>query len=136
MVRYTVPQACPIGRLVSFFYVFVARHPIVCCFLNVTFSYSTILNVAAFSQHFSYRTPSPGLILREHNKSATLADDISRIYTYSYLTEEPTLGYLRRPIEPYDKAPTSPHFHRPTCKSLDFTCFFDVHESPLQHKIL
>lgn len=67
-------------------------------------------------QHYTYRTPSPGLILREHNKSATLADDISRIYTYSYLTEEPTLGYLRRPIDPYDKAPTSPHFHRPTCK--------------------
>lgn len=67
-------------------------------------------------QHYTYRTPSPGLILREHNKSATLVDDISRIYTYSYLTEEPTLGYLRRPIDPYDKAPTSPHFHRPTCK--------------------
>ncbi|KAJ8945034.1 hypothetical protein NQ318_019027 [Aromia moschata] len=64
-------------------------------------------------QHYSYRTPSPGLILRE-NKSAMLHDDISRIYTYSYLTEEPTLGYLRRPIDPYDKAPTSPHFHRPT----------------------
>nr|CAH7727599.1 unnamed protein product [Callosobruchus chinensis] len=68
-------------------------------------------------QHYSYRTPSPGLILREHNKSATLADDISRIYTYSYLTEEPTLGYLRRPIDPYDKAPTSPHFHRPTSQN-------------------
>ncbi|RZC35201.1 actin-binding LIM protein 3, partial [Asbolus verrucosus] len=68
-------------------------------------------------KHFSYRTPSPGLILREHNKSATLADDISRIYTYSYLTEEPTLGYLRRPIDPYDKAPTSPHFHRPTSQN-------------------
>jgi actin-binding LIM protein len=68
-------------------------------------------------KHYSYRTPSPGLILRDHNKSATLADDISRIYTYSYLTEEPTLGYLRRPIDPYDKAPTSPHFHRPTSQN-------------------
>nr|CAI5823327.1 unnamed protein product [Callosobruchus analis] len=68
-------------------------------------------------QHYSYRTPSPGLILREHNKSATIVDDISRIYTYSYLTEEPTLGYLRRPIDPYDKAPTSPHFHRPTSQN-------------------
>ncbi|CAH2005073.1 unnamed protein product [Acanthoscelides obtectus] len=68
-------------------------------------------------KHYSYRTPSPGLILREHNKSATLVDDISRIYTYSYLTEEPTLGYLRRPIDPYDKAPTSPHFHRPTSQN-------------------
>lgn len=54
-------------------------------------------------------------MLREYNKSAT---DISRIYTYSYLTEEPSMGYLRRPIDPYDKAPTSPHFHRPTCEWL------------------
>lgn len=38
-------------------------------------------------------------------------EDISRIYTYSYLTDEP--GYLRKPIDPYDKAPASPHFHRP-----------------------
>lgn len=66
---------------------------------------------------FGYRSPSPGLILRDHNKSATLVDDISRIYTYSYLTEEPTHGYLRKPINPYDKAPTSPHFHRPTSQN-------------------
>ncbi|KAK7864071.1 hypothetical protein R5R35_002720 [Gryllus longicercus] len=59
------------------------------------------------------RTGSPGLILREY-KSPHYGDDISRIYTYSYLTEEPSLGYLRRPIEPYDKPPTSPHFHRPS----------------------
>lgn len=38
-------------------------------------------------------------------------EDISRIYTYSYLTEEPS--YLKKPIDPYDKAPVSPHFHRP-----------------------
>lgn len=38
-------------------------------------------------------------------------EDIARIYTYSYLTDEPNL--LRRPIEPYDKQPISPHFHRP-----------------------
>ncbi|KAI4461954.1 actin-binding lim protein [Holotrichia oblita] len=56
-------------------------------------------------------------MLREYSKSANLGDDISRIYTYSYLTEEPTQGYLRRPIEPYDKAPTSPHFHRPTSQN-------------------
>ncbi|XP_049823203.1 actin-binding LIM protein 3 isoform X3 [Aethina tumida] len=67
-------------------------------------------------KHYSYRTPSPGLILREP-KSATLTDDISRIYTYSYLTEEPTQGYLRRPIDPYDKTPVSPHFHRPTSQN-------------------
>ncbi|XP_050511938.1 actin-binding LIM protein 1 isoform X4 [Diabrotica virgifera virgifera] len=66
---------------------------------------------------FGYRSPSPGLILRDHNKSAHLADDISRIYTYSYLTEEPTQGYLRKPIDPYDRAPTSPHFHRPTSQN-------------------
>ncbi|XP_017768153.1 PREDICTED: actin-binding LIM protein 3-like isoform X3 [Nicrophorus vespilloides] len=68
-------------------------------------------------QHYSYRTPSPGLILRDYNKSATLADDISRICTYSYLTEEPTQGYLKRPIDPYDKQPMSPHFHRPTSQN-------------------
>ncbi|XP_048524445.1 actin-binding LIM protein 3 isoform X3 [Dendroctonus ponderosae] len=67
--------------------------------------------------HTTYRTPSPGLILREYNKSGTLADDISRIYTYSYLTDEPTLGYLKKPIDPYDKPPTSPHFHRPTSQN-------------------
>ncbi|XP_072394168.1 actin-binding LIM protein 1 isoform X4 [Diabrotica undecimpunctata] len=66
---------------------------------------------------FGYRSPSPGLILRDHNKSAHLVDDISRIYTYSYLTEEPTQGYLRKPIDPYDRAPTSPHFHRPTSQN-------------------
>lgn len=38
-------------------------------------------------------------------------EDISRIYTYSYLTDEP--HYLRKPIEPYDRPPVSPHFHRP-----------------------
>ncbi|XP_013785692.1 actin-binding LIM protein 3-like, partial [Limulus polyphemus] len=37
--------------------------------------------------------------------------DPSRVYTYSYLTAEPTQGYLRRPIQPYP--PKSPQFHRP-----------------------
>ncbi|XP_066998825.1 actin-binding LIM protein 2 isoform X1 [Anabrus simplex] len=60
-----------------------------------------------------HRTGSPGLILREY-KNNQYSDDISRIYTYSYLTEEPTQGYLKRPIDPYDKPPTSPHFHRPS----------------------
>lgn len=59
------------------------------------------------------RTSSPGLILREY-KGGQYPEDISRIYTYSYLTEEPTQGYLKRPIDPYDKPPTSPHFHRPS----------------------
>ncbi|XP_014270884.1 actin-binding LIM protein 2 isoform X3 [Halyomorpha halys] len=54
------------------------------------------------------RAGSPGLLLREYRRDYS---DISRIYTYSYLTEEP--AYLKRPIEPYDKPPVSPHFHRP-----------------------
>ncbi|XP_058466451.1 actin-binding LIM protein 3 isoform X1 [Malaya genurostris] len=56
-----------------------------------------------------HRTTSPGLILREYNRQGY--EDIARIYTYSYLTDEP--HYLKKTIEPYDKAPVSPHFHRP-----------------------
>jgi len=66
-------------------------------------------------QYYPARTGSPGLILREYGRPA---EDVSRIYTYSYLTETPSQGYLRRPIQPYDKPPTSPHFHRPSCKFL------------------
>ncbi|XP_044571210.1 actin-binding LIM protein 3 isoform X3 [Drosophila ananassae] len=57
-----------------------------------------------------YRTVSPGLILREYGRP--IGEDISRIYTYSYLTDAP--HYLRKPIEPYDRTPLSPHFHRPS----------------------
>ncbi|XP_037952792.1 actin-binding LIM protein 3 isoform X3 [Teleopsis dalmanni] len=57
-----------------------------------------------------YRTVSPGLILREYGRPGY--EDISRIYTYSYLTDAP--HYLRKPIDPYDKTPLSPHFHRPS----------------------
>lgn len=57
-----------------------------------------------------YRTVSPGLILREYGRHG--GEDISRIYTYSYLTDAP--HYLRKPIDPYDKTPLSPHFHRPS----------------------
>lgn len=64
------------------------------------------------------------MVLREYNRSGGLSEDISRIYTYSYLTEEPSQGYLKRPIDPYDKPPTSPHFHRPTCKSKNLTKLF------------
>lgn len=68
----------------------------------------------SLNRKYSYqRAGSPGLILREY-KTHQYPEDISRIYTYSYLTEEPSLGYLRRPIDPYDKPPTSPHFHRPS----------------------
>jgi actin-binding LIM protein len=48
-------------------------------------------------------------LLREYGRPGF--EDISRIYTYSYLTDEPS--YLRKPIDPYDKTPVSPHFHRP-----------------------
>ncbi|XP_006571353.1 actin-binding LIM protein 2 isoform X3 [Apis laboriosa] len=63
-------------------------------------------------KYYPARTGSPGLILREYGRGPS--EDVSRIYTYSYLTETPTQGYLRRPIQPYDKPPTSPHFHRPS----------------------
>ncbi|XP_033207930.1 actin-binding LIM protein 2 isoform X9 [Belonocnema kinseyi] len=63
-------------------------------------------------QYYPARTGSPGLILREYGRGGP--EDVSRIYTYSYLTETPSQGYLRRPIQPYDKPPTSPHFHRPS----------------------
>lgn len=49
-------------------------------------------------------------MLREYNQS-NYGEDISRIYTYSYLAEDIT--GLKRPIEPYDRKPVSPHFHRP-----------------------
>lgn len=50
---------------------------------------------------------SPGIFLDKD----PLITDLSRVYTYSYLTAEPTQGYLRRPIEPHP--PKSPQFHRP-----------------------
>ncbi|XP_024885380.1 actin-binding LIM protein 1 isoform X5 [Temnothorax curvispinosus] len=70
-----------------------------------------ISSSASEMQYYPARTGSPGLILREYGRPA---EDVSRIYTYSYLTETPSQGYLRRPIQPYDKPPTSPHFHRPS----------------------
>lgn len=53
---------------------------------------------------------SPGLILRDYTRSN--GDDISRICTYSYLTDKP--NYLRKPIDPYDKTAIASHFHHPT----------------------
>lgn len=49
-------------------------------------------------------------MLREYNQS-NYGEDISRIYTYSYLQDE--APGLKKPIDPYDKKPASPHFHRP-----------------------
>ncbi|CAL7946295.1 unnamed protein product [Xylocopa violacea] len=71
-----------------------------------------ISSSASEMQYYPARTGSPGLILREYGRGPS--EDVSRIYTYSYLTETPSQGYLRRPIQPYDKPPTSPHFHRPS----------------------
>ncbi|XP_031839288.1 actin binding LIM protein Uncoordinated 115a isoform X6 [Nomia melanderi] len=71
-----------------------------------------ISSSASEMQYYPARTGSPGLMLREYGRGAS--EDVSRIYTYSYLTETPSQGYLRRPIQPYDKPPTSPHFHRPS----------------------
>lgn len=53
------------------------------------------------------RSSSPGSFLDKE----PLISDLSRVYAYSYLTAEPTQGYLRRPLEPHP--PKSPQFHRP-----------------------
>lgn len=63
-----------------------------------------------------HRTTSPGLVLREYSRQGFGYDDISRVYTYSYLSDEP--HYLRKPIDPYDRAPISPHFHRPSSQGV------------------
>ncbi|XP_013785087.1 actin-binding LIM protein 1-like [Limulus polyphemus] len=69
----------------------------------------------------SSRSQSPhGSLTRKygHKRSGSYPDkenifvgDLSRVYTISYLTAEPTQGYLRRPIQPYP--PKSPQFFRP-----------------------
>lgn len=63
-----------------------------------------------FTQQYS-RAISPGLTLREYGTRGYGYEDIARIYTNSYLTDQ--TQYLRKPIDPYDKPPVSPHFHRP-----------------------
>ncbi|XP_059616393.1 actin-binding LIM protein 1 isoform X2 [Phlebotomus argentipes] len=69
------------------------------------------MSTSAMSELQYHRTISPGLMLREYGRHGYGYEDISRIYTYSYLTDEP--HYLKKPIDPYDKTPVSPHFHRP-----------------------
>ncbi|XP_060807050.1 actin-binding LIM protein 3 isoform X2 [Amyelois transitella] len=55
---------------------------------------------------------SPGLQLRERGSREHTPQ---RVTAYSYLLNEtPT---LRRPLQPYDRAPASPHFHRPPSQS-------------------
>ncbi|XP_028967060.1 actin-binding LIM protein 3 [Galendromus occidentalis] len=47
-----------------------------------------------------------------HDRSTTpMLNDLSRVYACSYLTQGPTLGYLRRPLQP--NPPKSPNFHQP-----------------------
>ncbi|XP_075986523.1 actin binding LIM protein Uncoordinated 115a isoform X5 [Anticarsia gemmatalis] len=64
---------------------------------------------ASADLQYGYRAVSPGLVLREYRDAGACSPH--RITTYSYLTSEP--NYLRRPLQPYDRATTSPHFHRP-----------------------
>ena len=58
------------------------------------------------------RPISPGIVRRDYS-NPHIIDDLHRLPVYSYLTGEPSMGYLKRPIHPYDKAPKSPQFHRP-----------------------
>ncbi|KAF9813380.1 hypothetical protein SFRURICE_007556 [Spodoptera frugiperda] len=64
---------------------------------------------SSLTRKYGYRAVSPGLVLREYRDAGAVSPH--RITTYSYLTSEPS--YLRRPLQPYDRPPTSPHFHRP-----------------------
>ncbi|XP_075986522.1 actin binding LIM protein Uncoordinated 115a isoform X4 [Anticarsia gemmatalis] len=64
---------------------------------------------SSLTRKYGYRAVSPGLVLREYRDAGACSPH--RITTYSYLTSEP--NYLRRPLQPYDRATTSPHFHRP-----------------------
>lgn len=65
-------------------------------------------------QQYGYRAVSPGLALRDYRaRDRSRSDTVSphRITTYSYLAGEP--ASLRRPVQPADRPPASPHFHRP-----------------------
>ncbi|CAG0915423.1 unnamed protein product [Notodromas monacha] len=65
------------------------------------------------TQYMDGRMFSPGFVLRDYNNKSP--SHVKKIFTYSYLTAEPSLGYLKKPIHPYDRAqPKSPHFHRPS----------------------
>ncbi|XP_045780584.1 actin-binding LIM protein 2 isoform X4 [Maniola jurtina] len=66
---------------------------------------------SSLTRKYGYRAVSPGLTLREYRDSRDETCSPHRITTYSYLASEPTT--LRRCVQPYDRPPTSPHFHRP-----------------------
>ncbi|XP_026499418.2 actin-binding LIM protein 3 isoform X3 [Vanessa tameamea] len=63
---------------------------------------------SSLTRKYGYRAVSPGLALREYRDDACSPH---RITTYSYLAGEPAT--LRRCVQPYDRPPASPHFHRP-----------------------
>ncbi|XP_045455249.1 actin-binding LIM protein 2 [Melitaea cinxia] len=63
---------------------------------------------SSLTRKYGYRAVSPGLTLREYRDDTCSPH---RITTYSYLAGEPAT--LRRCVQPYDRPPTSPHFHRP-----------------------
>ncbi|XP_041985409.1 actin-binding LIM protein 2 isoform X2 [Aricia agestis] len=62
---------------------------------------------SSLNRKYGYRCTSPGLVLREYGRDTSP----HRITTYSYLAGEP--APLRRPLQPADRPPASPHFHRP-----------------------
>nr|XP_032523296.1 actin-binding LIM protein 3-like [Danaus plexippus plexippus] len=63
---------------------------------------------SSLTRKYGYRAVSPGLTLREYRSSE---GSPHRITTYSYLASEPST--LRRCVQPSDRPPASPHFHRP-----------------------
>ncbi|XP_052745075.1 actin-binding LIM protein 3 isoform X2 [Bicyclus anynana] len=66
---------------------------------------------SSLTRKYGYRAVSPGLTLREYRDGRDETCSPHRITTYSYLAGEPVT--LRRCVQPYDRPPTSPHFHRP-----------------------
>ncbi|XP_022691233.1 actin-binding LIM protein 2-like isoform X1 [Varroa jacobsoni] len=47
----------------------------------------------------------------QDRSTTPMLNDLSRVYACSYLTQGPSLGYLRRPLQP--NPPKSPNFHQP-----------------------
>ncbi|CAH2059771.1 unnamed protein product, partial [Iphiclides podalirius] len=66
---------------------------------------------SSLTRKYGYRGMSPGLVLRGERGERSGGSSPHRITTYSYLASEPAT--LRRCVQPYDRPPTSPHFHRP-----------------------
>ncbi|XP_013165307.1 PREDICTED: uncharacterized protein LOC106116112 [Papilio xuthus] len=75
---------------------------------------------SSLTRKYGYRGVSPGLALRGDRSGASSPH---RITTYSYLASEPAT--LRRCVQPYDRPPTSPHFHRPPYLSLGASAVFN-----------